>query len=90
MSHFVNREKQVCDEISCDNHALYVQNFQDLFGVATILEALTHSNHAGTHVLGFCGDFSGVFCHILHVVCTNESWYPPKNGCFGDVGQREF
>lgn len=61
MALVVKRIKQLPDELFCDKNALYLQIFKDFLGVATILEALTHSNHAATHVLGYYGDFSGEF-----------------------------
>ena len=61
MSLVVKREKQIPDELVGDNDALYPQTCKDFLGVATILEALAHSDHAANHVLGYCGYFSGEF-----------------------------
>lgn len=46
------REKQIPDELFCDNDALYLQVCKYFLGVASFLEALTHFDHAGNHVLG--------------------------------------
>lgn len=55
------REKQIPDELFCDNDALYLQVCKYFLGVASFLEALTHFDHAGNHVLGCCGDYGGEF-----------------------------